>query len=261
MTKNDDSRNMMLTEERRAYILKALQQEGRVLAADLSKALGVSDDTIRRDLDALAEMDLLRRVHGGALPRTAVYKDFAARQTEGTTTKDAIARATVTLIRPHQVVILDGGTTSLAIAQHLPRDLVATVITTSPPVAVALAVCPGVTVIMIGGTLYRYAMVAVGADAVVALRDVRADVCVLGVLAIHPDVGISVLDHDEALVKRAMIAGATQIIAPATADKLGTVAPFVVGAPSVLTHLVTERGVGAETLAAYRAAGMTIVQA
>ena len=113
---------------------------------------------------------------------------------------------------------------------------------------------------MIGGTLYRYAMVTVGADTVAALRDVHADVCVLGVLALHPEVGISVLDHDEALVKEAMIAGATQVIAPATADKLGTVAPFVVGAPSVLTHLVTEGSVDAATLALYRAAGMTIVQ-
>lgn len=261
MPKNDDSRAVLLTEERREHILAALQRDGRVFAADLSKALSVSDDTIRRDLDALAELDLLRRVHGGALPRTAVYKDFAARQTEGTTTKDVIARATVALIHPGQVVILDGGTTSLAIAQHLPRDLVATVITTSPPIAVALAAFPQIKVITIGGTLYRYAMVAVGAETVAALRDVRADICVLGVLALHPEVGISVLDHEEALVKRAMIAGATDVIAPTTADKLGTVAPFIVAGPAALTHLVTERGVSETMLAPYRAVGMTIVQA
>ena len=260
MMESDKKRRVLLTEERRAQIVVQLRQQGRVVAADLSQTFGVSDDTIRRDLDALAEMGVLQRVHGGGLRRAPVNDDYAERQTEESDAKSAIARATAALIHPGQVVIMDGGTTSLAIATHLPADLEATIITTSPPVAVALVAHPRLTVITIGGRLYRYAMVAVGAETVAALAAIRADICILGVLAIHPEVGISVIDHDEAQVKRAMIASAATVIAPTIAAKLGTVAPFIVAPLTAVTHLVTETGIAAATLAPYQALGITIVQ-
>ncbi len=261
MHKDDKYRTNLLTEERRERILTALQRDGRVLAINLSRTLGVSDDTIRRDLDALAEMGLLQRVHGGALRRAHVNEDYTARRADATTAKQSIAQATAALIRPGQVVVLDGGTTSLAVAQHLPKNLEATIITTSPPVAVALAAFPGIEVITIGGRLYRYAMVAVGASTVAELQGIRADLCILGVLALHPEVGISVLDREEAAVKRAMMEGAADVIAPATQNKLGTVAPFIVGPTTSLTHLVTEAEVTEEMLSPYRALGLTIIQA
>jgi DeoR/GlpR family transcriptional regulator of sugar metabolism len=127
-------------------------------------------------------------------------------------------------------------------------------------VAVALAAYPGVEVITIGGRLYRYAMVAVGASTATELRGIRADLCILGVLALHAEVGISVLDREEAAVKQAMMEGAASVVAPATANKLETVAPFIVGPTSALTYLVTETGVSEETLAPYRALGLTVVQ-
>src|SRR5215218_540833 len=162
MEKDEKNRINLLSEERRVRILAALRVQGRVLAAELSQEYGVSDDTIRRDLDALAEQGLLQRVHGGALRRAPVNDDYGARQTEDAPAKEAIARATAGLIHSGQVIILDGGTTTLAVARHLPPDLDARVITTSPHVAVALASYPRVEVIMVGGELYRYAMVAVG---------------------------------------------------------------------------------------------------
>jgi DeoR/GlpR family transcriptional regulator of sugar metabolism len=261
MQKDDKIRSNLLTDERRERILTALRRDGRVLATDLSNTLGVSDDTIRRDLDALAEMGLLQRVHGGALWRARINEDYTARQADEAIAKQSIAQATAALVCPGQVVILDGGTTALAVAQHLPKQLEATVITTSPPVAVALAAHPGIEVITIGGRLYRYAMVAVGASTVAELRGIRADLCILGVLALHPEVGISVLDREEAAVKRAMIEAAADVVAPATQNKLGTVAPFIVGPTTSLTHLVTETEVSEEMLTPYRALGLTIIQA
>jgi len=260
MQKDERNRIHLLTDERREHIITALRRDGRVLAADLSKTLGVSDDTIRRDLDTLAEMGLLQRVHGGALWRARLNDDYTARQGEDVAAKQSIAQATAALIRPGQVVILDGGTTSLAVAQHLPQKLEATVITTSPQVAVALAAYPGIEVITIGGRLYRYAMVAIGASTIAALRGIRADLCILGVLALHPELGISVIDREEAAVKQAMIEGAVDVVAPTTQSKLGTVAPFIVGPTSTLTHLVTESEVSEETLAPYRALGLTVIQ-
>jgi DeoR/GlpR family transcriptional regulator of sugar metabolism len=260
MSKDDQNRITLLTEERRERILALLQQEGRVFAAELSRALGVSDDTVRRDLDALAEMGALQRVHGGALRRLPVTEPFAVRQAEQMEAKEAIARATVPFLHSGQVIFLDGGTTSVAIARQLPPDFKATLITTSPPVASALAAYPGVEIILVGGRLYRYAMVAVGAETVARLQAIHADVCILGVLALHPTLGVSVLDYEEALVKRAMLEMAPLVVAPTLGEKLGTAAPFVVAPASTVTHLVTEAAVTNETLLPYRDLGMTVLQ-
>jgi len=250
----------LLAEERRHYILDALLQEGKVRATDLSARLAVSEDTIRRDLRDLADAGLLQRVHGGALPRTPTSSSFTARRREAPAAKEAIARAAAALIRPGQVVILDAGTTTLQVARSLPRDLRATVITNSPPIAVALAEYPHIDTHIIGGRLYREGLAAVGAAAVEALRAIHADICMLGVCSLHPDVGISVLDLEESYVKRAMIAGAADIVALAAAEKIGAAGPYVVGPITDLTHIVTEEAVPHVSLAPYRALGLTVIQ-
>src|SRR6266566_8560040 len=128
----------MLTAERRRSIMQTLQREGKVLSSELSKVLHVSEDTIRRDLNELAAAGELQRVHGGALPRSPATASFTERQQQAPEAKAAIAQAAIRLIHQDQVIILDGGTTPLQVAQHLAPDLHATVITHSPPVAVVL---------------------------------------------------------------------------------------------------------------------------
>ena len=251
----------MLTAERRRSIMQTLQREGKVLASELSRSLHVSEDTIRRDLRELAAAGQLQRVHGGALPRSPASASFTARQQQAAAAKAAIAQAAVQLIRQDQVIILDGGTTPLQVAQHLPYDLRATVITHSPPVALALAEHPEIEVIVIGGKLYKHGLVTVGSATVEAFRNIRADLCFLGIASLHPDVGISTLDLEEAYVKRAMIASAAEVVALTSAEKLGTAAPYIVGPLSDLTHLVTERSISNEALAPYRALGITVVRA
>jgi DeoR/GlpR family transcriptional regulator of sugar metabolism len=251
----------VLTAERRQHILEVLQRDGKVHATELSTQLAVSEDTIRRDLRELAEAGLLQRVHGGALPSSPAATSYAARQRQAPGAKAAVAQAAARLVRDGQVIILDGGTTALQVAQHLPTELRATVISNSPPVATALADHPYIEVVMIGGRLYKHSLVVTGAAALDALRMVRADVCMLGVCSLHPEVGISVPDLEEAHVKRAMIAGAAEVVALATAEKLGTAAPYVVGPLHELTHLVTERVVPLETLAPYEALGVTVIRA
>ncbi len=251
----------MLTAERRRSIMQTLQRDGKVLASELSKDLHVSEDTIRRDLRELATAGELQRVHGGALPHSTVTASFTVRQQQATGTKAAIAQAAIRLIRQDQVIILDGGTTPLQVAQNLPYDLRATVITHSPPVALALAEHPEIEVIVIGGRLYKHDLVTVGAATTEAYRNIRADICFLGIGSVHPEVGISTLDLEEAYVKRAMIASAAEVVALTSAEKLGTAAPYIVGPLSDLTHLVTERSTNDEMLAPYRALGITIVRA
>jgi DeoR/GlpR family transcriptional regulator of sugar metabolism len=250
----------MLNAERRQYILERLRRDGKVLATELSTALNVSEDTIRRDLRELSEAGLLQRVHGGALPSSPASASYTARQQQAPTAKAAIARAAARLLRDGQVILLDGGTTTLQVAQQLPIELRATVITNSPPIAVALAEHPNVEVNLIGGRLYKHSLVTIGTATVEALRMVRADICFLGVCSLHPEVGISVPELEEAHVKRAMIAGSAEVAALASAEKLGTAAPYIVGPLAELTHLVTERAVPEEALAPYRALGVTVVK-
>lgn len=251
----------MLTEERRQTILERLRRDGKVVAAELSSSLAVSSDTVRRDLRELAEAGLLRRVHGGALPAAVGARPYAVRRQQAPAAKAAIARATGRLLRDGQVILLDAGTTTLEVARHLPRELRATVITNSPPIAVELAEHPSVDVTVLGGVLDKDAHALVGAATVEAFRAVRADVLVLGICSLHPEFGITVNDLEESYVKRAMIANAAEVVAVSSTDKLGSAAPYVVGPLSELTHLVTERSCTAEQFAPYRALGVEIVLA
>jgi DeoR/GlpR family transcriptional regulator of sugar metabolism len=250
----------MLTAERRQVILERLRREGRVVAAELGQSLGVSHDTVRRDLQDLAEAGLLQRVHGGALPPVTLAATFSARQREAPTAKLAIARAAAKLVRSGQVLILDAGTTNERLAYELPGELEATIFTNAPPVAIALASHPGVDVHLLGGRLNKAGLAAFGSATVEAVRRVRVDICFLGICSIHPDVGISGDDSEEAHVKRAMIQSAAEVIGLATADKLGTSSPFVVAPISELTHLIIDRAVATEAVAPYEAAGITVIR-
>jgi DeoR/GlpR family transcriptional regulator of sugar metabolism len=251
----------MLSEERRQGILDRLGRDGQVVVADLSSSLNVSLDTIRRDLQELADAGLVRRVHGGALPPAVGSRPYAVRREQAPAAKAAIAIATAELLRDGQVILLDAGTTTLEVARHLPANLHATVITNSPPIAVALAEHPSVGVTVVGGMLDKGSQALVGAATVDALRSVRADVLILGVCSVHPEIGITVLDLEESYVKRAMIANAVEVVAVSSAEKLGSAGPYVVGSAGELTHLVTEHSPALPDLEPYRALGVHVVVA
>jgi len=157
------------------------------------------------------------------------------------------------------VLLLDGGTTALELARRLPPDRECTVLTNAPPVAAALASHPCAEVVLIGGRLLKDAQVTVGSAAVDALRQVRADACVLGICSLHPELGVTVTDHDEAHVKRAMVEASAEVIALATAEKLNTASPWLVAPLADVTYLVTDAG--EELTAGYAAAGVSVVHA
>lgn len=250
----------MLSSERREAILRALGQDGRVLASELSDRFGVSEDTVRRDLRELAEEGLLRRVYGGAVPRSPVSPAFSRRMTEFLPAKSAIGEAAARFIQDGQVVFFDGGTTPLEVATHLPLDLRLTVVTHSLPVASALAEHPNAHVIVLGGILLKDALAMVGSTTVEAYRQIRADLCVLGIASIHPELGVGVINQEEAEVKRAMVASAAEVMVVASGEKLNTSAPFLVCPVSTVTRLVTDPSVPDEALHAYREAAVEVVR-
>ena len=164
----------MLTAQRKKLILSRLTAEGQIVAKELAQELGTSEDTIRRDLRELAQGGKLQRVHGGALPASAAVGDLKVREQVSTRDKSELGRAGASMIRPNQVVILDGGTTALQVACHLAPDLHATIVTHSPTVAVEAAKHPYVDIIMLGGRLFRHSMVNVGAAVIDAASRLRA---------------------------------------------------------------------------------------
>ena len=249
----------MLTDERRALILDRLGTQGRVLAADLSAELDVSPDTIRRDLRELDDAGLLRRVHGGALPRHGDSRPFHQRAQRAPAAKASIARRAAAHVKDGQVIVLDGGTTALELARGLRPDLHASVITTSPPIAMELAGHPGLDTTVVGGSLRADKLITVGASTVAALEAIRADVVFLGICGLHPEIGVTTDDLEERHVKAAMIAGAGEVVALADHDKLGTAMAFVVAPMASVTHLVTDAPAGDVALAPYEALGIEVL--
>lgn len=249
----------MLTAERKQHLLEVLKTEGKVLASDLSRRFGVSEDTVRRDLRELDKAGLLQRVHGGALPRPPVSVEYTARRTESTDAKQRIGAAAARLLHPGDLIALDAGTTPLAVVEHLPPDAAVTVVTHSLPAAVALAEHPTAQAIVAGGRLFKSAQATTGATAVDAYRQIRPDVCILGVAGVHPEAGVTTFDGEEAEVKRAMAAHAARVVVLAAGEKLGTVSSHLIVPAGRLTHLVTSRAAAPDVLQALRELGVEIV--
>lgn len=251
----------MLTSERKALILRVLGAEGRLVAKPFSQGLGVSEDTIRRDLRELASEGLLQRVHGGALPASPAVAAFGVREGRATAEKARLARAAARMIQPGQIVFLDGGTTNARLARSLPADLRATVVTHSPSIAVALAEHPSVEVELVGGRLFKHSLVAVGAAAAEAIARVRADLFFMGATGLHPETGVTTGDPEEAAIKRLIARQSAETVVLATRDKLGAASPYGIVPLAEIGAVLVEPGLPAEMLAPLRAAGATVVEA
>ena len=257
----------MLTRQRRELLLSRLKLDGQIVAKSLSEELGLSEDTIRRDLRELAGEGLLQRVHGGALPLAAALPaspamgNFAERQRISSGAKPAIARAAAAMIEAGDVVFIDGGTTAVQLARHLPPDLRCTVVTHSPSVAVELAEHPLVDVIVIGGRLFKHSIVAMGPAALDAIAQIRTDIYFMGVCSLHPEQGISTGDYDEAGVKRAIAAAARRTVVLASPEKLDTASPFQIAPMAAVGAIVVNAGVPEALLAPYRDLGIEVVLA
>lgn len=230
----------MLSAQRRSHLLDLLERDGRIVAKDTAVALGLSEDSIRRDLRELAEAGLCVRVYGGALPVAAADRPFQERLSLETESKERVARIAAERIRPGSTVIIDAGTTALALARLLPDDRTLTVITPSPAVALAVAEHSPARVIMIGGELGRHSMVAGGALATEAIRRLSADACFLGVTGVHPDHGLTTGDLDDAATKRALAERSTDVYILASEEKVGAVSRYPVLDVDEVTEVIVD---------------------
>lgn len=251
----------MLTSQRKRLILDVLAREGQVVAKRLSRELSLSEDTIRRDLRELAAEGLLQRVHGGALPASPTVVDLALRREMAPRAKAALGRVAAGMIEPGQTVFFDGGTSNLEIVRHLSDERRFVALTHSPTIAVELESRPNVEVVLIGGKLFRHSMVTVGALAVEAISQIRADLFFLGVTGINAQEGLTTGDLEEAAVKRAIIGRSSEVVVLATADKIGAVSPCRVAGVDEVDSVVVDENAPQAALAELEATGVTIIRA
>jgi DeoR/GlpR family transcriptional regulator of sugar metabolism len=230
----------MLAAQRKDHLLALLNREGRVVAKAVADELDVSEDAIRRDLRELAEERKLLRVYGGALPLPASEPPVRERTDLATESKERVARAAVATIRPDSTIVLDAGTTTLAMARMLPSGTGLTVITPSPAIALAVVERSDARVIMIGGELSRHSLVTGGGLAMEAIQHLAADTFFLGATGIDPERGLTTGELDDAVTKRALASRCTETVALASEEKIGAVARYPVLALDAVTAIITD---------------------
>ena len=215
----------MYPEERQHAIAILVAERGRLAVTAVAEQFGVTTETVRRDLALLERAGMLRRVHGGAVQAgalTLVEPGLGERHDTRTEAKRKIAAAALDLLPATDgSVILDGGSSTAALADILPTDRRLYVATNSVPIASRLSVSPGITLHVLGGRVRGITQTAVGDATVRAMQDLRVDVVFLGTNGISPVHGFSTPDEAEAATKRAMVRSAQRAIVLADSSKLG----------------------------------------
>jgi DeoR/GlpR family transcriptional regulator of sugar metabolism len=229
----------MLTTQRKQFLLDRLKADGRIVATSIAHELGTSEDTVRRDLRELAAEGFLLRVHGGALPASPTNRPMTQRRDLHREAKARLGREGASLIQSGELVLIDGGTTNLALVAALPPRLRATIVTHSPEIATALEHFEDIEVVVIGGSLFRHSMVAVGATTQDAYGRIRADRCFVGVTGVHAETGLTTGHSEEATVKARMIASAAETVILVTPDKIGVASAWQIAPLAVSITLVT----------------------
>ena len=217
----------MLARQRQAFILDRVREDGAVRVAELVRALGVSDMTVRRDLEVLHELGLLEKVHGGAtsVAGTALFEPgFAAKSALQQREKEAIAEAAVDLVEPGMAIAVSAGTTTHALARRLASVSGLTVVTNSMPVADVLyqAGQPDQTIILTGGVRTPSDALA-GPFAVAALRTIHVDLVFMGVHGMDTRSGFTCPNLLEADTDRALIEAGRRLVVVADHSKWGVI--------------------------------------
>jgi DeoR family fructose operon transcriptional repressor len=206
-------------------IATLVAERGRVGVAAVAEEFGVTMETVRRDLAVLERAGMLRRVHGGAVPAgalTLVETALGERHVTRSEQKRKIAAAALDLLPgPDGSLLLDGGSTTAALAEALPTDRRLLVATNSVPIATRLSAAPGITLHVLGGRVRGITQTATGDGTIRALADLRVDVAFLGTNGISRGHGFSTPDETEAATKRAMIRAAQRAVVLADSSKLG----------------------------------------
>jgi DeoR family transcriptional regulator of aga operon len=250
----------VLNEERRRHIIEILNRDGRVLVVDLAKQFRTSQVTIRKDLDVLEAHGRIHRSHGGALPaHEGALEDPTLREKEKLHRKEKlqIAAAAARMVQEGQVVILDSGTTTTAIARKLREFENLTIITNAVNIAAELS-GSSLDVILTGGTLRKNSFSLVGPVAEETLRRLNADILFLGVDGFDVQHGLTTPNLLEAKVNRTMMDVARTVVVVCDSSKFGRRSLSSIAPPSAIHHLITDKDIRKADLVALKKAGIQV---
>src|SRR5215212_8869276 len=254
------SEPVMALERRREQILAYLSQHDRTSVGDLSLVLGVSEVTVRKDLDQLEAQGLLTRVHGGAVVsgRGRLEMFFAEREQEHLEEKRRIAQVAATLIQSGQRIFLDASTTALQVARLIKdrEDLV--VVTNGLYTALELNFSSDITTIVVGGTMRPRSSSLIGSFNYSSLRRLRLDVGFVGARAVTAQDGLMEADLDEAHLKQLVVSESAQVVGIVDSSKFGDSSFSVFALPDEIDRIITDQGAPTGIVEALRGQGITI---
>lgn len=249
----------MVKEERFSKILKLLAKDGKVQYDTLSVHIGVSEDTIRRDIEALYKNGLLSKVRGGAIPVTKNPLSFTDRTGYFTNNKEIIALKALQFIHDGQTIFMDAGTTNCSIAAKLPVTIKLTIITNNIAIAPILAKHKNITLVLLGGNYNPTTQATEGAKACDEIKSYVADTYFLGTCAIDSNFGVTAIFLADADVKVAMKNNSKKIIALANEQKLNITESYSITPIENVSILITELASNNPKLDNYRDKVLKIV--
>ena len=247
----------MLKKERQEFILHLLNLHNKILCADLSNKMGVSDDTIRRDLLELAQQDKIIKVHGGALSKS-FHTAFDREMVYNLEDKHIIAQKAAPLVQSGMYILTSGGTSILEFAKSLDPNLNATFFTCSLNAAIEFAHHPSIEVVMIGDKVSKDSMLTTGASAVQTIESVQADLCIMGINSLDTQFGLSENDWEVVQIKKAMIKASKKTICIGISEKLNSQQKIKVANLDEIDILITELDPNDPKLLPFKHKGLTI---
>lgn len=252
----------MYGEERRQEIAVLVRQNGRGDVLELANRFEVTPETIRRDLTDLERRNVLRRVHGGAIPTERFRAEPAIAEKAGTMAKEKarIASAALSFVPERGTVLLDAGTTTLALARVFP-DHELTVFTNALPVGLELAARRNLQLYVVGGRVRGRTLAHVDDWALRQLAELRVDVAFVGTNGLTVERGLSTPDPAEAAVKRVMCRSAQQVVVLADHTKVGEEDAVRFASIEEVDALITDADLGPSDRQALEEAGVEVVLA
>jgi DeoR/GlpR family transcriptional regulator of sugar metabolism len=253
---------MQLTAERLQQIEHLIKERQHVRVVELSEYFGVSEPTIRRDLQKLEEMGRVRRAHGGAIAAEPATPEppIVQRMVEYAEEKRRIGQAAAQLVRNSETIFLGSGTTTLEVARHLEGKKNVTVITNALTIANQLAGNANVTLVITGGILRHSEFSMIGHIVEQTLKELRADKAIISVRAIDIEEGLTNDDLLETMTDRVILQFAREVIVVADHTKFGKMAAGIVGPITAVQTVVTDDQTSTKTIEQLRALGITVIQ-
>ncbi|MGN0228401.1 MAG: DeoR/GlpR family DNA-binding transcription regulator [Muribaculaceae bacterium] len=230
----------MEREKRMEQIMKYLQKNNRIHNMSMCEILGVSDDTLRRDLAQMEGKGLLTRVHGGAVPRSDTSVQILERYDTDRQAKQRMAEKLVAMLNYGDTILIDGGTSNLEVAKALPQDMELTVFTNSFPIAGELFSHERHHTIFLGGEVDNEGQVTLGISTYAELQKIHADWAIIGVSDVHPTQGLFCIKREEALIKSCILEHGRKRVVMASAKKLDRARIFKIADLADINYIVTD---------------------